>query len=71
VFRLRPGERAAMRRRLPRGDHLPHPRIDVTSARTVVVEAARTLRLEIDGRPAGRRRRLDVEVLPAHYRLRL
>lgn len=44
VYALRAGERAAMRRRLPAGTHVPHPRI--------VTGSAREIRVEVGGRPA-------------------
>jgi diacylglycerol kinase family enzyme len=37
VYALRAGERAAMRRRLPGGGHLPHPRIVTSNGRQAQV----------------------------------
>jgi hypothetical protein len=69
VYRLRARERREMRRRLPTGGHLPHPRILARTARTLVIEAAAPLALEVDGvgRPAVSR--LLAEVRPDAYRL--
>jgi hypothetical protein len=69
VYALRPGERAAMRRRLPQGAHVPHPRITQVSGRTVVVRCARAVPVEIDGRAAGRTDHLTVEVVPGALHL--
>jgi diacylglycerol kinase family enzyme len=61
-----------MRRRLPSGTHLPHPRIAVGRARHIEVEvAARRLPVEIDGRRHERSNRLEVTVVPASIRLLL
>jgi hypothetical protein len=55
VYALEPGERAGMRTRLARGDHVPHPRIGLASGRRVVVRwADADAALEVDGRPRGR-----------------
>jgi hypothetical protein len=72
VYALRPGERRAMRARLPRGVHVPHPRITTTSGRQVEVVVRRgTLPLTVDGVGRGRVARLTVAVLPAAIRLLL
>lgn len=63
VYALTPGERRPMRRRLPSGTHLPHPRITATSGRTIEVTTGdRAWSLAIDGtpRPAVRRMRATV-----------
>jgi YegS C-terminal NAD kinase beta sandwich-like domain len=69
VYRLRARERREMRRRLPTGGHLPHPRILARTARTLEIEAATPLALEVDGvgRPAVSR--LLAEVRSDAYRL--
>lgn len=69
VYALRAGERAAMRRRLPTGTHLPHPRIATTTGRTVVVTAAVARPVALDGRPVGSRTGLTASV--RHPALRL
>ncbi|MGQ0824720.1 MAG: hypothetical protein ACT4OX_06805 [Actinomycetota bacterium] len=69
VYRLRPPERAAMRRRLTRGEHLPHPRILERAGRRVEVLAATPLALEVDGVTRPPTARLSVENRPAAYRL--
>jgi hypothetical protein len=71
TFRLGRRERRAMRRRLTGGEHLPHPRIDVTSGRRIRLRADRPLPLEVDGEPAGRAAAVEVTVVPAAYRLSL
>jgi diacylglycerol kinase family enzyme len=70
VYRLRPGERAAMRRRLPTGTHLPHPRIVTASGRAVTV-AVRTgvMPLRLDGHGTGAVRAVTATV--RHPALRL
>lgn len=51
VYALRRGERAALRRRLPAGAHLPHPRLVTSGARRVEIEVPGRWRAEIDGVP--------------------
>lgn len=62
VYALRPGERGAMRRRLPGGAHLPHPRIVTTTGRRAEVRWARPVAVEADGAAEPRRSALDVTV---------
>jgi hypothetical protein len=69
VYGLRPGERRAMRRRLPAGTHLPHPRIVTRTVRTVTVRTTRPWPLELDGRSRGTIDELRVTLVPARYRL--
>jgi len=70
VYALRPGERSAMRRRLPTGTHLPHPRITTTTGRSVEITAPDGgVPVTVDGRPAGRVDRLTASV--RHPALRL
>jgi hypothetical protein len=69
VYALSPGERAAMRRRLHGGTHLPHPRILAWRGRSVRVQAVHPLRIERDGHPAGRAPTWSAEVEPAAIRL--
>jgi diacylglycerol kinase family enzyme len=70
VYELRRGERRAMRRRLPTGTHVPHPRIRTGRARRVdIALGGRGLPLEIDGRAQGGVTRLAVAVVPAALRL--
>jgi diacylglycerol kinase family enzyme len=57
VYALRRGERRAMRRRLPQGAHVPHPRIVTATARSFSITAAAPLPWSADGvarPPAGR-----------------
>ena len=70
VYALGRRERTGMRRRLPTGTHVPHPRIAGGRARRVEIEVAgRGLPLEIDGRRQGRSRRVEVALVPASIRL--
>jgi hypothetical protein len=69
VYRLRAGERRAMRHRLPGGAHVPHPRILQRSGRRIEIEAASALPLEADGEHLAAVSRLTVEVRPGAYRL--
>ena len=69
VYALGRRERAEMRRRLPTGTHVPHPRIAAGRARRVDVEMAVRLPIEIDGRRRGRSDRLEVMLVAASIRL--
>jgi hypothetical protein len=70
VYALRPAERAAMRRRLATGTHLPHPRIAATTGRRVQVRAAGTgPTVTLDGLAIGRLAELEASV--RHPALRL
>jgi hypothetical protein len=70
VYALGRRERAEMRRRLPTGTHVPHPRIVAGRARRIDIEiAARRLPVEIDGRRRGGSGRLEVTLVPASIRL--
>jgi hypothetical protein len=70
VYELRRAERRPMRRRLPTGTHVPHPRIRTGRGRRIEVEVdGRALPLEVDGRPQGGTRRLAVTLLPGALRL--
>jgi hypothetical protein len=71
VYRLRRGERRPMRVRLATGTHLPHPRIEQRTARSLTVAAADPLPLEVDGRLLGMTVEVAVEVVPDAYRLLL
>jgi hypothetical protein len=62
VYALRPGERAAMRRRLPGAGHLPHPRIVTTTGRHAEVRWAGSTPLEVDGAARPSQSSLDVTV---------
>jgi diacylglycerol kinase family enzyme len=71
VYALRRGERAGMRRRLPTGTHVPHPRITQVTGRQVVVTAARPLPVEVDGHREARTTALAVRLTPGALRLLL
>jgi hypothetical protein len=59
--------RAQARRRLPRGEHLPHPDVAVTAIAAGEWSFDRPHRVWIDGEPAGQCRRLSVAVAPDHF----
>jgi diacylglycerol kinase family enzyme len=69
VITVEPKDRKAMRERLPRGDHVPHPGITIVSARSVRLEWAAEQPCEIDGFVVGRRRVVEVAVVPHAFRL--
>ncbi len=70
VYALTPGERSGMRARLPRGTHLPHPRILTTTGRSVRIQGTvRPWPVAIDGRAGEPARHLAVDLLPGAYRL--
>jgi hypothetical protein len=71
AYALRRRERAAMRARLGRGEHLPHPRIHLAAGRDISVRSGRPMALELDGVPVGAVERLSVRVVAAAYRLLL
>jgi hypothetical protein len=57
-------ERLAVRRRLPLGTHIPHPRIRTRSVREATFEFASPMVLWVDGRSVGRIRSMAVLVRP-------
>ena len=70
VLALAPGERTAMRRRLPTGAHVPHPRIVQASGRTVSVAWTGGARpVEVDGLVRQPRSRVDLAVAPGAVRV--
>lgn len=69
VYGLAPGERAPMRRRLGRGDHVPHPRIAQGQGRGIEVRWARPTALEVDGRRRDRATGLVARVRPGALRV--
>ena len=70
VYALTPGERRPMRRRLPAGNHLPHPRIVCSSGRIIEISGSeRAWPVTLDRRLAEARSRLTVTVLPGAIRL--
>lgn len=69
VYALRPGERGAMRHRLPRGGHLPHPRIVTGTARRFVISGSAPLRWTVDGCPQPPRARIEGAVRAGAYRI--
>jgi hypothetical protein len=62
VYALRPRERAGMRRRIPGGGHLPHPRIVTTTGREVEIRWAAATALEVDGVALAPRDGVEVAV---------
>lgn len=71
VYAMTAGERAAMRRRLPLGTHVPHPRILTGTGREIRIEAGRTRPVALDGHDAGSVATLAVRVRPGAFRLLL
>jgi len=70
VYSLARGERRPMRRRLPTGTHVPHPRIRSGRGRRVEIEVTRrALPLEVDARDQGRATRLTVALVAGALRL--
>jgi len=64
VYALRAGARTKMRRRLPLGEHLPHPDIHQVSGKVVSVRFGASQPLEIDGRSRPARPEITVRVVP-------
>lgn len=70
VYALAPGERAAMRRRLPAGNHLPHPRIVVGAGRVVEFTGGSGRRqLILDGRTMDPVNELEASIIPRALQL--
>lgn len=61
------GEAGAVRRRVPVGDHVPHPGIRQAAGASVEIQAPRGLPWELDGRAHPAARRLVVAVAPAQF----
>ena len=53
-----------VRRRLPTGTHLPHPRIDVTRGKAVTFAFAKPRPVYLDGEQVADARHLAARVLP-------
>ncbi|MEY2397768.1 MAG: hypothetical protein QOJ00_942 [Actinomycetota bacterium] len=58
-----------VRKRLPSGTHLPHPRIEARRARAVTFEFAKPLPVYIDGEAIGSARHLAARVIPDALRV--
>jgi hypothetical protein len=71
VYALRRGERRAMRKRLPTGTHVPHPRIRARTAAAVEVRASGPVPMEVDGEARAPVAGLRIRVATAAFRLRL
>ena len=71
VYELRRRERRSMRRRLPTGAHLPHPRIRSRTAGQVEVRGSGLLALEVDGEARPPVSGLRIRVVPPAFRLLL
>lgn len=68
VYAVRPAQRAAARRRLPQGVHLPHPDVTQTTARHVEIRAdQRPVALEVDGVPAPPAALVTVDIVPGAF----
>jgi hypothetical protein len=71
VYAVPGRDRRSLRTRLETGTHVPHPSITQRTGRQVTVTTGRKVALEIDGRPQAPTDRVDLEVVPAAYRLLL
>lgn len=72
IYSLKAGERAAMRRRLATGTHLPHPRISTGSGSRVRIEVkGGAWPIRADSELAGRAGRIELEVQSPIARLLL
>lgn len=70
VYALKPGERPGMRRRLGRGDHVPHPRILELSGKRVDVHWRDGEQpVEVDGHPLATAGNLGIVIRPGAARL--
>lgn len=69
VYALVRSERAAMRRRLAQGAHVPHPRIKETRGLRIFIESRGTWPIEVDGESGGAANALTAEVVPAALNL--
>jgi hypothetical protein len=69
AYRLRPAERHAMRSRLARGEHVPHPRIVTAAGREIAVRAGAAMALEVDGGARPKATLLEVRLVPEAYSL--
>jgi len=63
-IKVTPMQWLAVKRRLPVGDHLPHPGIVVRRTAAVQVDLERPTEVWLDGVPAGRATNLSVRVEP-------
>jgi hypothetical protein len=59
-----PSQWLAVRRRLPQGDHVPHPGISVRRAAAMQVELPKATDVWLDGVPVGRVRHISARVEP-------
>lgn len=66
---LRFGDLAKVRRRLPTGTHLPHPRIAARSAAAVTFELDRPLAVRLDGEVVDEGRSLVIRLEPDALRV--
>lgn len=69
VYALTPGERGAMRRRLPRGTHVPHPHITAVTGQSVEISADRPWSVVVDGHATPPTAALRATVIPKAFRL--
>lgn len=63
-LKLSPTQWPAVKRRLPVGDHLPHPGISIRRTAALQVALERSTEVWLDGVPVGRARNLSVRVEP-------
>lgn len=69
VYAVRRAERAEMRRRSGKGEHLPHPQIVTSAGKSIEVAWATPVPAELDGRPGQRVTEVTINVVAAAYRL--
>lgn len=69
VYALTPGERGAMRRRLPGGTHVPHPHITAVTGQSVKITADHPWSVVVDGHVAQRTSQFRATVIPSAFRL--
>jgi hypothetical protein len=67
--RVRPGQRLAVRRRLPTGSHLPHPGLTTRRVRAGEWVLDRSTPIRLDGVPVGTARRLRLTVEPDAFQI--
>lgn len=71
VYAVKSAERRAVRRRLPSGNHLPHPGIAQRSGRQIEVWTTRPVEVAVDRRAIPRRDHFAVAVRPGAIRVLL
>jgi hypothetical protein len=60
-------QRLQARRRLPLGNHVPHPEIEVRTADSATWNFDTPREVYVDGVPRGRATRLEIDISPDHF----